>query len=308
MREDIIEFITMIDRKSLYNKKQLLELLNVSKSRYYDWIKRTGQPNKHNGMTPKSHWLLPDEREAILSYCKDKMGEGYRRLTYLMLDADIVAVSPSSTYRILKATGYLRRWSTKKSGKGNGFKQPLKPHEHWHVDISYINILGSMFFLISVLDGASRYIIHHELRTNMSGYDVEMTIERAKEKFPEARPRIISDNGSQFISKDFKEYIRNSGYTHVRTSVAYPQSNGKLERFHGTIKSEEIRRSSYLSLDDARAQIAEYVFYYNTERLHSAIYYLTPEDLLLGRMKERLQERQAKLDSARENRKRGYAA
>lgn len=308
MREDIIEFIAMIDKKSHYNKKQLLELLNIPKSRYYDWIKRAGQPNQHNGLIPKSHWLLPEEREAMLNYCKDKLGEGYRRLTYMMLDENIVAVSPSSTYRILKEAGYLRRWNTKKSGKGNGFKQPLKPHEHWHVDISYLNILGSMFFLISVLDGASRYIVHHELRSNMSGYDVELTIQRAKEKFPDARPRIISDNGSQFVSKDFKEFIRHSEFTHVRTSVAYPQSNGKLERFHGTIKQEQIRKSSYLSLEDARSQIADYIDYYNTERLHSAIHYLTPEDVLLGLMKERLEERQAKLDAARETRKRGYAA
>jgi transposase InsO family protein len=308
MRDDILGFIEMVTRKSLYNKQQLLHLLSMSKSRYYDWIQRQGQPNAHNGLMPKSHWLLPEERQAILNYCKDKLGEGYRRLTYMMLDSDIVAVSPSSTYRILKEAGYLRRWNPKKTTKGKGFKQPLKPHEHWHVDISYINILGTMFFLISVLDGASRYIVHHELRLRMSGYDVELTIERAKEKFPDARPRIISDNGSQFISKDFKEFIRHSEFTHVRTSVAYPQSNGKLERFHGTIKSEEIRRNSYLSLADARNRISQYIVYYNSERLHSAIYYLTPEDVLLGRMKERLQQRQVKLDAARNNRKRGYAA
>ncbi|MBD3225430.1 MAG: DDE-type integrase/transposase/recombinase, partial [Caldithrix sp.] len=251
MRDDILEFIEMVSMKSRYNKKQLLRLLAMPKSRYYDWIQRQGQPNQHNGLMPKAHWLLPLERAAILNYCKDKMDEGYRRLTYMMLDADIAAVSPSSTYRILKEAGYLHRWNAKKSTKGDGFKQPLKPHEHWHVDISYINILGTMFFLISVLDGASRSILQHELRTNMSSYDVELTIERAREKFPEARPRIISDNGSQFISKDFKEFIRHSKFTHVRTSVAYPQSNGKLERFHGTIKQEQIRKSSYLSVDDA---------------------------------------------------------
>lgn len=308
MRDDILGFIELISQKSRYNKKQILNFLALPKSRYYDWITRQGQPNRHNGLMPKAHWILPLERAVILDYCKDKMDEGYRRLTYMMLDADIAAVSPSSTYRILKEAGYLRRWNPGKSTKGDGFKQPLKPHEHWHVDISYINILGTMFFLISVLDGASRYIVHHELRTNMSGYDVELTIERAKEKFPEARPRIISDNGSQFISKDFKEFIRHSRFTHVRTSVAYPQSNGKLERFHGTIKSEEIRRNSYLSVPDARNRIAQYIDYYNTERLHSAIHYLTPLDVLLGRIKERLDKRQAKLDAARKFRMERYAA
>jgi transposase InsO family protein len=308
MRDNIIEFIEMVCLKSNYNRKQLLRLLALGKSRYYEWIRRQGRPNHHNGLIPKAHWLLPEERESILNYCRDRIGEGYRRLTYRMLDENIVAVSPSTAYRILKEAGLLKRWNPKKSVKGLGFKQPLEAHEHWHVDISYINILGTVFFLISVLDGASRYIVHHELRLHISGYDVELTIERAKDKFPAARPRIISDNGSQFVNKEFKEFIRYSGFSHVRTSVAYPQSNGKIERFHGTIKSEEIRRRSYLSHKDARNQIAKYIDYYNTERLHSAIYYLTPEDVLSGRTKQRLSERQEKLDAARKYRLERYAA
>ena len=308
VRDNVLEFIEMVTDKSRYNKQNVLELLSLSKSRYYDWIKRQGQPNRHNGLMPKSYWLLPLEREAVIAYCKDKTGEGYRRLTYQMLDKNIVAVSPSTVYRVLKTAGLLKRWITKKSKKGNGFKQPLKPHEHWHVDISYVNILGTIFFLISVLDGASRYIVHHELRRNMTEYDVQLTIERAKEKYPDACPRIISDNGSQFISKDFKEFIRYSGFTHVRTSIAYPQSNGKLERFHGTIKREAIRKNSYLSIEDARERIAFYIDYYNTERLHSAIYYLTPEDVMQGRSKSRLEERQDKLDKAREARVKRNAA
>jgi transposase InsO family protein len=246
--------------------------------------------------------LLPEERKRIIEYCRNKPGEGYRRLTYMMLDENIVAVSPSTTYNILKPTGLLNRWNPKKSLKGRGFKQPLCAHEHWHIDISYINILGTLYFLISILDGLSRYIVHHELRANMTEYDVEITMERAKEKYPKARPRIISDNGSQFISKNFKEYIRQSEYTHVRTSVAYPQSNGKLERFHGTIKSEEVRKQSYLSIEDAREHISNYINHYNTERLHSSIYYLTPDDVLNGRTETRLAERQEKLDAAKKHR------
>jgi len=150
----------------------------------------------------------------------------------MMLDQDIVAVSPASTWRILSKAGLLDRWNKKPSKKGTGFIQPLKPHEHWHVDISYLNICGTFYYLLSLLDGCSRYIVHWEIRTQMLESDVQIIIERAKEKFPEARPRIISDNGPQFIAKDFKEFIRLSGMTHVRTSPYYPQSNGKLERFH----------------------------------------------------------------------------
>jgi len=219
VRDDIVDFISKIVQKADINKQELLGVIGIGKSRYYNWVERIGKPNNHNGKIPKSHWVTPEEIEKIISYCKDKIEQGYRRLTYIMIDEDIVAVSPSTTYRILKEAGLMNRWQRRKTLKGNGFKQPLKPHEHWHIDISYINVLGTMFFLISILDGASRYIINHELRANMQEYDVELVLERAKEKYPNAKPRIISDNGGQFKSREFKEYIRTSGYTYVRTSV-----------------------------------------------------------------------------------------
>src|SRR3982074_3904829 len=110
--------------------------------------------------------------------------------------------------------------------------------------------------------------------------EVETIIQRAREKFPGVTPRIISDNGPQFIAKDFKEFIRICGMTHVRTSPYYPQSNGKLERFHKTIKGECIRVKVPLSLEDARRLVTEYVTHYNQARLHSAIGYVTPNERL----------------------------
>lgn len=175
-------------------------------------------------------------------------------------------------------------------------------HQHWHVDIAYINILGLIFFLITVMDGKSRYVAAHGLRAHMSEYDVEVVIQQGRERFPDARPRIISDNGPQFLSKDFKEYMRLSGFSHVRTRPYYPQSNGKLERYHRTIKAEEIRRNAYISIEDARKRIAGYVERYNTQRLNSAISYLTPEDVLMGRANQRITDRQRKLEIARQQR------
>jgi transposase InsO family protein len=221
----------------------------------------------------------------------------------MMLDQDIVAISPASTWRILSKAGLLDRWNKKPSKKGTGFIQPLTPHEHWHVDISYLNICGTFYYLCSLLDGCSRYIVNWEIRTQMLESDVQIIIERAKEKFPEARPRIISDNGPQFIAKDFKEFIRLSGMTHVRTSPYYPQSNGKLERFHKTLKGECIRPKTPLSLDDARRLVAEYIGHYNNVRLHSAIGYIAPVDKLNGRDKEIFKERDQKLEAAREQRR-----
>ena len=170
----------------------------------------------------------------------------------MMLDADIVAVSPTSVWRVLGQAGLLSKWNGKSSKKGTGFEQPPAVHQHWHIDVSYINISGTFYYLCSILDGCSRYIVNWDLREAMTEADIEVIMERAKELDPEAKPRIISDNGPQFIAKDFKEFIRISGMTHVRTSPYYPQSNGKIERWHKSLKGECIRPRTPLSLDDAR--------------------------------------------------------
>jgi len=222
----------------------------------------------------------------------------------MMLDEDVVAVSPSTTYRVLKVAGLLNQWNTKKSlSKGKGYKQPAEPHKEWHTDIKYVNFRGTFLFLIGVMDGFSRYMVHHELRINMTEYDVEITIQRALEKFPNVSPRIISDNGSQYISKDFRSFLKETGLQHIRTSVRYPQSNGKIERFHRSINSECLKSHSLIDLEDARKQIAQYITYYNTKRLHSALYYITPEDFLNGKADDILKTRQKKLNDALDSRK-----
>jgi transposase InsO family protein len=134
--------------------------------------------------------------------------------------------------------------------------------------------------------------------------DVALVIQRALELFPGVTPRIISDNGPQFIAKDFKEFVRISGMTHVRTSPHYPQSNGKLERFHRTIKHECIRPHTPVSLEDAKRLVAEFIRSYNTERLHSSIGYITPLDKLNGKEEEIFKARDIKLEAARAARKR----
>jgi putative transposase len=221
----------------------------------------------------------------------------------MMLDADVVAASPSSVYRVLRDAGLMERHNTKASLKGTGFHQPLGPHQHWHVDVAYINIQGTFFFLCSLLDGFSRSIVHWEIRPKMEEADVETIIVRALERHPGVAPRIISDNGPQFIARDFKEFIRICGMTHVRTSPYYPQSNGKIERWHRSIKSECVRPGTPLTVDDAVRLIEGYVKHYNEVRLHSAIGYVTPADKMSGRDKEIHTERDRKLDEARNRRK-----
>jgi transposase InsO family protein len=275
----------------------------LATSKYHQWKDRYGQANEHNGQLPRDWWLEDWEKREILAYQERHPLDGYRRLAFMMLDDDVVAVSPSSVYRVLKRAGRLDRHTIAPSKKGTGFEQPLRPHQHWHVDISYINLAGTFYFLCTLLDGYSRYIVHWELRESMKEFEVETVIQRAREKFPDANPRIISDNGPQFIARDFKEFIRRCGMTHVRTSPYYPQSNGKLERWHKSLKVECIRPACPADVEEARRRIAAFVDHYNHERLHSAIGYLAPADKLNRLEKLICDQRDAKLEAARERRR-----
>ena len=217
-----------------------------------------------------------------------------------MLDDDIVAVSPATVYRVLRATGRLDRHPVKPTKKGTGFVQPLGPHVHWHIDIAVITIAGLYYYLCSVLDGYSRFVVHWEFLDRMTEADIELILQRALEAHPTARPRIISDNGPQFIAGDFRRFIDLAGLTHVRTSVNYPQANGKIERYHRTLDKDTIHA---LTSDGARSTIAARIDHYNNHRLHSAIGYVTPRDKLLGLETQIWAERDRKLEQARELRR-----
>ena len=302
IRDQIVDFVRKWSTKAEIPVDWFVKNIGVARSKFYQWRERYGLANEHNALIPRDHWLLEHERAAIVQFFYEHPLDGYRRLAFMMLDADIVAASPSTVYRVLAKEGLLANRFVKPSRKGSGFVQPLHVHEHWHVDVSHINIGGTFYYLCSVLDGASRYIVHFELRESMKEPDVELVLQKARERFPQAYPRIISDNGPQFAAKDFKEFIRLAGMTHVRTSPYYPQSNGKIERWHQSIKVEGIRLADIRDYSHACKVIEAYVNYYNNTRLNSAIGYIAPADKMAGREKEIFKERDRKLEQARERR------
>jgi putative transposase len=302
-----VDFVSYWSGRTRIAQLTFVLWLGIQPSKYFDWKKRYGRANEHNGRIPRDHWLEDWEREAIVTFHDRFPVEGYRRLTFMMMDRDIVAVSPSTTYRVLKAANRIGQRKGAPSSKGKGFTQPTRPHEHWHIDISHLNICGTFYYLCSILDGFSRAIVHWEIRESMKEAEVEVVVQRAKERYPGYRTCIISDNGPQFIARDFKTFVREVGLEHVRTSPYYPQSNGKKERFYQTLKGEALRPQTPLSLQEARDVVERFVRYYNEVRLHSALGYVTPHDMLDGRADIIHAERDRKLETARERRRQARA-
>ena len=302
VRDQIVDFISHWKQRSGLRDNWFCRAFGLSQEKLIAWRKRYGLPNRHNGAMPKDSWLCAKEKQAIISFFSANRGDGYRRCAYMMIDKDVAYASPSTVYRVLKEAGMLQKKADDTS-RGKGFKQPLVPHEHWHTDISYVKIEHRFYFFICVLDGYSRYIVHWDLRENMKENDVAIVQQTALEKIPGVHPRYITDNGKQFTGKEFQYFIALHGLTHVRTSPYYPQSNGKVERFHGTIKKECIRKKALLDQDHAKIIIGSYIAFYNNQRLHSANSYIAPADQLAGRDNKIHEGRRKKIHAARLKRK-----
>jgi len=281
----------------------LATFAGVSKRTFREWQERSEIETKHNGHIPREHWLTPSESEAIINFCKERMELGYRYLCYLMIDMNIAFISPATVYNALRKSGLTKKWAEMEEEAKKGFEQPKAVHEQWHTDFSYIRVCGVFYYFISVMDGYSRKILYWNLCPSMEGLWAEIAVAKAKELYPHANPRIISDNGSQFISKDYRELTKWLDIEHTFTSPAHPQSNGKLERFHRTLKEEHVRTSAYFSYEDAKERMRKYIVFYNEKRLHAALFYLPPEDVFQGLIYERIAERKQKMYTACINRR-----
>jgi transposase InsO family protein len=306
MKKEILDTLERLKKKTGLPIKKISEFLSVGAAKISVWKKKRIKKEKSN--IPKSHWSTPEEQEAVTAFKKENMCTGYVRLTWMMIDRNIAFLSPSSVYRILVNAALNNKW-TKPAGepKKIGFDQPEKLHEHWHTDISYVNFRGTFVYLISVLDGFSRAILGWDIRTRMESFDVQIVLWGVCTRWLDLngpdRPRLITDNGSQFSTKEFKETLKHFSIKNVRTSVNHPQSNGKLERFHGTIKSEVIRDMPKFTLEQMKKEIEEWIHYYNHERLHSSLDYVAPMDVIGGRKDSILLERKRKLLEGKQKRK-----
>jgi len=245
--------------------------------------------------------LLPEEEQAIVDYALDHPKDGYRRLAFMMIDDEAAYCSPSSVYNVLSRRELLCRWKPSRRS-GLPVLKPTSPNQRWHTDIMYLWVEGRWYFFVGVLDGYSRYLVHWELLTSMRADDVTLVVERALEKVPGAKPEIVSDHGSQFTSKDFRALVKQFQLNQILIRLRHPESNGVIERLHRSLR-EGLSEKELHDLSRARVIISTWVEYYNNERLHAGIFYLRPKDFYLGREEELLQERNNKLQNARDRRR-----
>lgn len=304
--QEIKKMVSMIveetKESSKWRVRDILQVLGVSRSTYYSWFKKDETTEKHTKRT-NPYAVLPEERRVVIEYALAHPNLRHRVLAWKMVDENVVCLSPSTVYRILREADLIKRWNEKSKRDKEEKAKPERPNQKWQTDISYVKIGDKRYYLIPFLDEYSRYITYCELMDSMDGNAVSLAAQQAIDTLPKGvTPVIQSDNGSGYISKEFKIVLSQCGIGHHRIHPHCPEENGIVERSHQTIL-QPFEEKDYSSRYEAERELANIVKWYNEERLHSALNYLRPVDYHYGNPKKLLEERRKKIEDARCRRK-----
>jgi transposase InsO family protein len=294
------EIIQLVEDSELGVNRTLGEL-DIPKRTFYNWY---GKYSKHgyDGLAPKkrttnSQWnRIPDKvRNEVVELALEVPELSPRELAHRMIDQNGYFISESSVYRILKSRGLITSPAYIVMRAADEFKdKTTRVNQMWQTDFTYFKIVGwGWYYLSTILDDYSRYIVHWELCSNMKTDDVTRTLDSALEKAgldKNNSPRLLSDNGSCYISSELAEYIENNGMSHVRGRPMHPQTQGKIERWHRSMKNV-VKLENYYLPGDLIIRLEEFVEYYNNKRYHESLQNLTPSDVYFGRGQEILEKR-----------------
>lgn len=303
-----MEFIDHIHELTATPKQKLVGGLGLNRATYYNWEMRL-QYSRLNDTQPvgqNPYRLLDWEKRAIIDYYLKRIANGhigYKRLCYEMLDKNLVAVSPSSVFRVLKKEGLLGRWAPIKQ-IGTAPDLPTGPNQKWHTDLMQLNIDGQIFYYQAVIDAYSRYIVAWDVHIDGTALNAGMVLQNAFDNSPAGiRPFIVSDNGPEFIGREFRQVIKENHGRRMRISAYHPQSNGIDERHHRSLREECLNGKAISSIIHAREIIKKWVDEYNNHRLHSAIKYMAPVVWHKGDPQKVLTVRKNRLNEAKKLRK-----
>jgi len=284
------------------------EVIELVPSRYYRWRSKYPSLEDKKPIARRIlHRLLAEEKEKVGEYALIHPELRHRQLAYRLEREERVFISPASCYRILKHRGLICAWEPKFITKKEYDFKTTRPHQMWQIDICYIPVAGYFRYLILILDDYSRFIVYYELGWSMSQEDVKRVVDFALLKSGlievEKKPQLLSDNGPQLVAISFRQYLKELGITHLRTAYRHPEGEGKIERVFKTIKYEEVFPAEYQNSKEAEEGISRFIQYYNHQRLHQALDYVTPYERYTGKDQEILTLRKERRKRAEENRK-----
>jgi len=289
-KADILKMVEPMSRR----KRQALMLLGIPKSSYYRW--RQGQPDSGNRRRPWNR-ITPDEEGRILAAAIEYPELSSRQLAVWITDNAGFAVSESTVYRILRREGLVKRQETELKAAKEYHTKTTRSHQLWATDASYFRVAGwGYYYLVTVMDDYTRFILAWKLQKDMSANSLIEVVQEAVDATGmtdvpvEDRTNLLSDNGSGYLSRSFRDYLDLVGIRHILAAPFHPQTNGKLERYHRSIKME-VNQLQYEVPSQLEKAIADFVDYYNYRRYHKALCNVTPADVLYGRREDILQRR-----------------
>ena len=314
-QQEKYEIIRIVEDSEIGPNRTLREL-GIHKSTFYSWYGRYREQG-YDGLAPKpraanSFWnKIPDQmRNEVVELALDVPELSPRELAYRMIETKKYYISESSVYRILKRRGLITSPAYLVMQASDEFKdKTVRCNQMWQTDFTYFKIVGwGWYYLSTILDDYSRYIVHWELCSNMGTADVTRTIDRALEKAgldENNRPRLLSDNGSCYISSELADYIHKNKMSHVRGKPMHPQTQGKIERYHRSMKNV-VKLENYYLPGDLINRLEEFVNYYNNHRYHESINNLKPADVYYQRGHKILKQREIIKQKTMRKRRKSY--
>jgi putative transposase len=313
-----MEIIRIVENSGLGIKRTLQEL-NINRSTFYDWYRRYREGG-YDALASKppqrrQFWnaIPPDVKQKVVETALEHLDKSPRQLAWYLTDTQGHYISESSVYRILKANDLVTSPNYTVLSAKDKFDQPTtRVNQLWQTDFTYLKIIHwGWYYLSTVMDDYSRYILAWRLCSGMSTDDVKQTLDLAiaesgvEHVYVRHRPRLLSDNGPCYISGELKQYLSDQGLTHTRGRPFHPMTQGKIERYHRSLKNI-LLLDNYYSPDDLKAEIEAFVDYYNFQRYHESLDNVTPADVYTGRATKIIEQRERIKERTMRLRKKNY--